>query len=122
MTSGSTACFWMVCTWFNEDRILQRAASGLLIERIRRSSLAQSRPDLAPGTLSQIVAYVDSSGKAVAIAHRYRQPDGSVGASGNHEPKWLLRHGISYRPAHDYRQACADCPVWRPRAEQSAGG
>lgn len=47
------------------------------------------------GTLSQIVAYEDSSNRIVLV-HRYLRPDGTIGASGRPDPKELFEDGILY--------------------------
>jgi len=43
-------------------------------------------------TRSQIIAYLDRSGKKLAIAHRYLRPNGELGASGRPDPK-TIREG-----------------------------
>jgi hypothetical protein len=69
-----------------------------------------------------VVVFLDSTGRGVAIAHCYRQPDGSIGYSGDHEPEWL-RDGVQeYAPAHTRDEVCSDCAAWEPRAKASRPG
>ena len=43
-----------------------------------------------PGTRTQMIKYFrQSDGALVAIVHRYLLPDGTIGASGLPDPKWL---------------------------------
>src|SRR5438105_5030891 len=44
-------------------------------------------------TLSQLLAYFDGRGKKVAEAHRFVRPDGTIGASGMPDPKYVLHEG-----------------------------
>jgi hypothetical protein len=109
-------CVWQLYTWFNEDRIVERVAAGSVSISIRNSRPAPPHSWLMSGTLSQTVTFLDESGRAVAIAHRYLQPDGSLGASGEYDAKWLRRQGAVYVPLHGTGQTCAECSRWRSRA------
>ena len=40
-------------------------------------------------THSQLVRYFDSNGEQIAVVHQIRNPDGSIGASGKPDPKFL---------------------------------
>jgi hypothetical protein len=77
---------------FAEARILERAASGELVERIGRKDRHPSAPKAQEPfcTRSQAVYYYDSAGQKLAVAHRYLRPDGTIGASGRPDPKYLL--------------------------------
>ncbi len=44
-------------------------------------------------TRSQLVTYFDADGERVAIVHQYLRQDGTLGASGLPDPKWLLHGG-----------------------------
>ena len=37
-----------------------------------------------------MVRYLDADGNVVAMVHQYLLPDGTLGASGNPDPKWLF--------------------------------
>jgi hypothetical protein len=106
----------MICTLFNEAQIIQRAERGELAMRVR-SSAPVTMPGLQPGSLSTVTAFLDGNGRGVAIAHCYRQPDGTVGYSGDYEPKWLRLGGQEYAPAHTRDETCSDCDDWEPRAK-----
>jgi hypothetical protein len=124
--SGSSSpaiplCFWNVCAWFDDDQIVERAEAGELSAQIRRDKVV-SRPWLQPGARSQIVRYLDGTGTLLAIAYRYLQPDGSIGASGHHDPTWLRHQGQVYVPAHKDAETCSDCPQWRARLTRETPG
>lgn len=55
--------------------------------------------DEPPGTVSHAVVYLDGDGLAQAIAHEYLRPDGSLGASGQRDPKWIRFQGLIYKQA-----------------------
>ena len=43
-----------------------------------------------PGTRSQVIRYVDPvDGQWLVLVHQYLRPDGTLGASGQADPKWL---------------------------------
>ncbi len=48
-------------------------------------------------TRSQAVSYLDAEGNQVAVAHRYLRQDGSIGASGRPDPKWILHEGVVWQ-------------------------
>ena len=45
------------------------------------------------GTRSQILDYLDPDGERVVTVHRYLRPDGTLGGSGQPDPKWIRREG-----------------------------
>lgn len=82
-------------THFAAERILERAANHTLREQCIADRAAP--PEIGPiGTRSQIVRYSDPAGTTVAEAHQYLLPDGSIGASGMPDPKFVLVNGIGY--------------------------
>jgi hypothetical protein len=111
----------MICALFNEAEIIQQVERGQLTMRVRSSGPTEG-PGLQPGSLSTIVAILDGNGRGVAIAHCYLQPDGSVGYSGDYEPKWLRLRGREYAPAHASDETCAECDAWEPRAKATRPG
>jgi len=79
---------------FNEGRFYERARSGELAVRVHENSLhfnrRQARTRREPYcTRSQMVSYFEQSGRKVAVIHQYRRRDGTLGASGLPDPKWL---------------------------------
>ena len=40
-------------------------------------------------TRSQVLRYFDSNGNRIAVVHQIRNPDGTIGASGKPDPKYL---------------------------------
>ncbi|MHB8377596.1 MAG: hypothetical protein ACYDEB_11670 [Dehalococcoidia bacterium] len=84
---------------FSEHRFDERAARGELstLVKHRTQHRAPSWLGEPPGTLSHIVRYVDQAGRTVAMAHEYLRPDGTLGASGRRDPKWLRIEGRIYK-------------------------
>jgi len=82
---------------FNQHRYWEKLLSGELRPYILRSVLAPALAQQPPGTLSQIVSYLDSQGQEVARVHQYLRSDGTTGASGRPDPKKLLHNGVLYR-------------------------
>jgi hypothetical protein len=74
---------------FAEERILERAASGSLIAIVAERNLPTPDFALPPGTQSQMVYYYDKFGEPIAVAHQYALPNGTLGASGQPDPKML---------------------------------
>lgn len=83
---------------FQADSIEARAAAGDLSIVVLKSHPARSELKMDPGTVSQLIAYVDSAGTHVAVAHRYLKPDGTLAASGRPDPKVLRRGNTLYKP------------------------
>jgi len=79
---------------FNARGFYQRMRSGELRRRVHnptihlKGRLARARHE-PRCTHSQIVSYYDLDGVKVAVVHQYRRRDGSLGASGLPDPKWL---------------------------------
>jgi hypothetical protein len=84
---------------FREAQIDERLASGELTLIVKRGTERHARADTGepPGTVSHVVVYLDGQGRAQAMAHEYLRPDGSIGASGQRDPKWLRFDGVVWR-------------------------
>jgi hypothetical protein len=84
---------------FAEARIEERLMAGELRLEERRGTRHAAPAHLAepPGTISHAVVYLAADGVAQAIAHEYVRPDGSIGASGLRDPKWIRHEGVSYK-------------------------
>ena len=82
------------------------ARSGQLATYIKRNSHLSR--DRLPGdepycTHSQIVYYYAKDGEKLAIVHQYLRPDGTLGASGIPDPKYLrLADRILYVRAEEH--------------------
>ncbi len=82
---------------FNDGGYAQRAASGVLSEKLFREGHPSPDKSGEPFcTRSQIVAYLDSNGRQVALVHQYVRKDGSIGGSGKPDPKKLFHRGKLY--------------------------
>jgi hypothetical protein len=84
---------------FYEARIEERLAAGNLRIEVKRGTERPAPPNLGepPGTFSHAIVYLDNDGLAQAIAHEYLRPDGTIGASGQRDPKWLRFRGTIWR-------------------------
>jgi hypothetical protein len=82
---------------FNEGGYWTKIASGELHEKLVReghpSPVNSGQPFC---TRSQIVAYLDASGRKVALVHQYVLKSGRLGASGKPDPKQLFHAGVLY--------------------------
>jgi hypothetical protein len=58
------------------------------------------------GTKSEMVPI--RSGPDMAVCHRYLKPDGTLGASGKHDPKMIRHAGVEYI-CHSSKCVCAVC-------------
>ena len=79
-------------TEFNNLRIQELADSGELKVVLKRNGHPKNPPEGEPVcTHSQILYYYTLNGDPIAVVHRFLRPDGSIGASGKHDPKriWL---------------------------------
>jgi len=78
---------------FRNQRIPERLADGSLWSLVKSEKVPS--PPLAhepPGTKSQII-YVYEGIQKVAVMHQYLRPDGTIGASGQPDPKRLVVEG-----------------------------
>src|SRR5437764_13612723 len=81
---------------FNDSGYWKLVKQGQLFEKVYSEQPPQKRSGEPPGTLSQIVAYLDSQGRQVAIVHQYLRKDGSIGGSGRPAPTQLFYRGNIY--------------------------
>jgi hypothetical protein len=81
---------------FNDAGYWELAKQGKLHEKIYFEEAPREGSGEPPGTLSQIVAYLDSQGRQVAIVHQYLRKDGRLGGWGKPDPKKLFHDGKIY--------------------------
>jgi len=81
---------------FNEAGFWELTKQGKLHEKVYSQAPPQKSSHEPPGTLSQIVAYLDLQGRQVAIVHQYLRRDGTLGGSGRPDPKKLFYQGNVY--------------------------
>lgn len=81
-------------TWNNPD--FQDAMRKRTTERVmRREELAPPEAGQVEGAMSQVYDLFDNpANEYLGTFHRYKNPDGSIGASGKEDPMWLLIDGI----------------------------
>lgn len=80
---------------FAQGDDLNRALAGEFGCCLARTKRANS-PDEPAGTRSVAVAYVNDAGHRIFLVHFYLRPDGTIGASGKLDPKWLFEDGVVY--------------------------
>lgn len=80
-------------TLFNEGRYADLVAYGALSEVLIREGVPSPQTNQPAGTKSQVLAYINPSGRQVAVVHRYLRPDGTLGGSGKPDPKKLFHNG-----------------------------
>ncbi len=90
---------WELRRLFNEGRYLERLKLGEFTARVRRRGHpSPPRANEPLCTWSMTIVYLDQHDRPVALVHEYRRKDGTRGASGQPDPKWLLHNGIVYVP------------------------
>lgn len=76
---------------FNTGQYYERVISGEFTTVIRKERVPKrQKPGHPPGTRSQFVYYYDSDGNKLAGVHQYLLPDGTLGASGKPDPKYIF--------------------------------
>lgn len=82
---------------FNE-RLLPLISLGQLVPVLRSHNHCSPPPHGEPAcTHAQTIYYYDAlTMEEVARCHQYLRPDGTVGASGRPDPKWLSLDGVLY--------------------------
>src|SRR5437867_3818808 len=78
-------CPWIIRARFNADQYVERASQGLLQTRVVRSNLTSSEMRQGPGTITELVDYIEVGVGLVARAvqfvrgrqHRRQRPSGS---------------------------------------------
>jgi hypothetical protein len=117
MPSGAGSIPKLTCPWkmrrlFNAACFPERVASRELSEKSVSPWLAPRSSGEPPGTISERVNYLDSTGRVLAVAHSYRRRDGTLGGSGRPDPKILYtpEGRLDADPSHpDRRRVCPDC-------------
>jgi hypothetical protein len=83
---------------FNHSGFWEKALRGELVTSVLREG--HPAPPKAPepyNARSQIVDYFTLEGEKVAKVHQYLRPDGTLGASGKPDPKYVVINGVRYR-------------------------
>jgi len=81
---------------FAEERILERADRGELLQELFADGHAHPRSNEPECTRSQMIVYLTHSRKPQAMAHRYLQKSGKIGGSGLPDPKRIWLSGKVY--------------------------
>jgi hypothetical protein len=68
-----------------------RAAAQEILMTVESSRPAP--PHEPPGTMSRIIVYYTAELDRIALAHEYRRPDGTLGGSGQQDPKRIYLDG-----------------------------
>lgn len=82
---------------FAKGQFLSRLKNAELTEKVlsQRQPRSGLPPNCPPGTWSQSVAYLEGR-RVVAIVHQYKRPDGTLGAWGRPDPKYVVWEGVAY--------------------------
>lgn len=88
-------CAWKLRKLFRTGGYSSQVAGGVFRETVLKSSL-RLRPGAAAEIQSQYVAYRDSQGNHILEAHRIVMPNGTLGGSGEPDPKKLIHGGVVY--------------------------
>ncbi|MCM8748804.1 hypothetical protein NET02_06565 [Thermomicrobiaceae bacterium CFH 74404] len=83
---------------FNTLRYWERVQNGELRAEVIRESHVTSLTHTEHCSMSQTLRYYGHDGTKIAIVHQYRRRDGTIGASGHPDPKWLRVGDIVYVP------------------------
>ena len=74
-----------------QAKVLKRCTERVLV----KEGLAPPEAQQQKGSLSQVYDLFDNiAGELLRTFHRYKNPDGSLGASGKDDPMFLLVDGI----------------------------
>jgi hypothetical protein len=77
--------------YFNEWDYAGKVVSGEFVAMVYRERPPGNKaPPMPIGSVSQEVHYFDRRMRRRAIVHQYLQPDGTLGASGKPDPKYLM--------------------------------
>jgi hypothetical protein len=85
---------------FNTE-VLPKIEQGQCLPVVRVDRDAHPKYNEPVGTRSQMVEFwATDSGRMVKLAfvHRFLRPDGSIGASGQLDPKIVFSKGVGYKP------------------------
>lgn len=82
---------------------------GEVILQVTRAYPTPATRGQVAGTVSQMVEYRTPEGDVVARAFRYLRPDGTVGASGRADPKYLVVEGEVWFPPNSPDHSCEHC-------------
>jgi hypothetical protein len=82
---------------FDAEKFDDKIRNGHVTQRVASDHHPSAPKARVPYcTRSQLVQYLDGAGTELATAHRYLQPDGSLGTSGKPDPKRMLKDGRLY--------------------------
>lgn len=82
--------------YYAQAQIEERYARGELTMGVRRSGKPDPKARQPRGTLSQIVQFNNRHGMMICLAHQYLRADGTLGASGQRDPKYLRMGSTVY--------------------------
>ena len=82
---------------FNQGQYWKRARNGEFTLEYVYDKPAPPEAEQMRGTRSQVIAYINSNGDQIALVHQYLKPDGTLGGSGQPDPKELLERDVLYK-------------------------
>jgi len=86
---------------FNRGKFYHRTLTGALRAQTRsRKPVSLRSRGPADAAWQHFIVYLDPvTGDEVALVQQYEREDGSIGASGLPDPKWVVRAGRRYKEA-----------------------
>lgn len=120
---------WEVRCIYRHSDIPNRIAQGQLKGVPLKSGRPDSRNKQPDGTVSEIYSWIDPvTNEQIAETHQYTRPDGTIGGSGQLDPKKVLWNGvlvIAYsgkdRTKRDLCNAIPDWPIGKAWARRLYG-
>jgi len=89
---------WELKCLYNHSELECQLKAGRLIEDIQEGNLTTARYKQREGTVTEVVFYLDAITRdQVAEFSQFKHKDGTLGASGKRDPKWIILNGIEYR-------------------------
>ena len=102
-SSGKKEINWVTANkiraLFNKSQYYEKIQKGLLQGTVIRRTLLQypNKMNEPQGTYSEIIKYREKKTGFLVYVHQYSRPDGSIGASGKPDPKFLQIGGKLYK-------------------------
>jgi hypothetical protein len=108
-------CPWQLKFLYNGLDFDNLIAAGEVMVCVKKSRPAPPEAGQLPGALSQFRWYfLVRTQQIIAKVHCYENTDGTIGASGDPDPKKLVIYGADHVPAHpEIGDAFPCCTSWR---------
>jgi len=88
---------WNIQCRFNRARYHKRLLAGEFTSKTYPGKKPKAESGQAADAKTNEIVYFDKDNNEVARIHEFLNSDGTIGASGKHDPKELLSGGVKYR-------------------------